>query len=303
MRNFIESLDRYIVTVQTSKHRTFQFLPANIMPDQKLMVFGLREGFQLGVFSSSVHVAWALATCGWLGVGNDSVYVKTKTFDPFPFPDASDAQKQVIGDLAEELDATRKAVLAEHGDLTLTGLYNLREKLVKGEAFTEAEQDQRTRGRVDIIAELHDRIDDAVADVYGWPRDLTDEQIVERLVALNAERHAEEQAGKVRWLRPDYQIPKAGLTQIAPAAKAEQIEAMLPQAKAKKPAFPRDAIGQTAAVIADLRGGEALTAEAIARRYSQGRKVEKRVAATLDALVRLGHVVHDDDGYRLRKAA
>jgi hypothetical protein len=33
-------------------------------------------------------------------------------------------------------------------------------------------------------------------------------EIVARLVALNAERAAEEKAGKVRWLRPDYQEPR-----------------------------------------------------------------------------------------------
>lgn len=221
---------------------------------------------------------------------------------PFPFPTLP-LSSHAIGDLAEELDATRKEVLAEHSDLTLTGLYNLREKLVKDEPFSEAEQDQRRRGRIDIIAELHDRINAAVADAYGWPHDLSDEQIVERLVALNAERHAEEQEGKVRWLRPDYQIARAGLTQLPTRGKAEQIEALLPEAKAKKPAFPRDAIGQTAAVLADLRRGGPLTAAEIAGPYSQGRKVERRIAATLDALVRLGHVAAEGDRYRLRRAA
>src|SRR3546814_13478023 len=125
----------------------------------------------------------------------------------------------MIGDLAEELDVTRKDVLAEHSDLTLTGLYNLRDKVKAGTPLDMVEQDQRRRGRIDIIAELHDRIDDAVADSYGWPRDLSDEAIVERLVALNAERHAEEQAGKIRWLRPDYQIPK----EIGRAARREKV--------------------------------------------------------------------------------
>jgi len=85
--------------------------------------------------------------------------------------------------------------------------------------------------------------------------------------------------------------------------KAEQIEALLPEAKAKKPAFPRDAIGQTAAVLADLRRGGPLSAAEIAGRYSQGRKVERRIASTLDALVRLGHVAADGTEYRLRRAA
>ncbi|MGN6374120.1 MAG: type IIL restriction-modification enzyme MmeI [Sphingomonas sp.] len=274
---------------------------SDILPDDALMVIASEDISLLGVLSSRVSAVWISNTGSTLE--DRPRYIKSACFDPFPFPDATPAQRAVIGDLAEELDATRKEVLALHPDLTLTGLYNLREKLVAGAALSEAEQDQRTRGRVDIIAELHDRIDAAVAEAYGWPADLSDEEIVARLVALNAERHAEEQQGKVRWLRPDYQIPKAGLTQLPARAEAEQIEALLPQAKAKKPSFPRDAIGQTAAVIAELRGGAALSAEAISRRYAQGRKVERRIAATLAALERLGHVVAEGDSYRLRKAA
>ena len=199
----------------------------------------------------------------------------------------------------------RKEVLAEHTDLTLTGLYNLREKVGGGVALSAAEEDQRRRGRVDILIELHDRIDVAVADAYGWPADLSDEAIVANLVALNAERHAEERAGTVRWLRPDYQRAKAGVVAIdAPRPDvAAQIEAALPAAKAAKPAFPRDAIGQTAAVLSELRGGTALDAATIARRYAQGLKAERRIAATLAALERLGHVARDGATYRMRRAA
>ena len=42
---------------------------------------------------------------------------------------------------------------------------------------------------------------------YGWPVTLTEEEILERLVALNAERAAEEQRGLIRWLRPEFQNP------------------------------------------------------------------------------------------------
>ncbi len=303
MRDFLTGLDRYVVTVQTAKHRIFQFLPRPLMPDQKLMVFGIAEGHELGVLSSRVHVVWTLATCSWLGVGNDSVYVKVRSFDPFPFPDATEDQRARIGDIAEELDATRKDVLAEHPDLTLTTLYNLRDKLLKKEPFTAKEEDQRMRGRVDIIAELHDRLDAAVAEAYGWPADLSDEEIVARLVALNAERAAEEKRGIVRWLRPEYQQKKAGVAVLQTKPEAEQIEALLPVAKAAKPLFPRDAIGQTAAVLADLRSGGVLSAEEIAARYKQGRKVAGRIEATLQALARLGHVAPEPEGYRLRRAA
>jgi hypothetical protein len=62
--------------------------------------------------------------------------------------------------------------------------------------------------RVWIIDELHHQLDAAVANAYGWPADLSPAQIIDRLVALNAERAAEEAAGTIRWLRPDYQIPR-----------------------------------------------------------------------------------------------
>ena len=39
----------------------------------------------------------------------------------------------------------------------------------------------------------HKKLDAAVAAAYGWSADLSDEQILERLLALNLERAAEEQ--------------------------------------------------------------------------------------------------------------
>jgi len=50
---------------------------------------------------------------------------------------------------------------------------------------------------VSVLKQIHDDLDAAVFAAYGWPADLTDEQILERLVALNAERAAEEARGLV----------------------------------------------------------------------------------------------------------
>ncbi len=45
----------------------------------------------------------------------------------------------------------------------------------------------------------HKQLDAAVAAAYGWPADLTDEQILEKLLALNLARAAEEaKAAKVK---------------------------------------------------------------------------------------------------------
>src|SRR3546814_10319227 len=93
LRPALQKLDRYIATVETSKHRYFQFLGANIRPDNKLIVVAIADPYVLGILSSQIHVAWALAAGGRLGVGNDPVYVKTTCFDPFPFPDPPEALK------------------------------------------------------------------------------------------------------------------------------------------------------------------------------------------------------------------
>lgn len=303
LRPALAGISRYIVTVETAKHRIFTFLDKAMLPDNKLICIASEDAADLGVVQSHVHLTWYLANAGMIGVfDRPAVYAKTSSFDPFPFPDASHEQRHAIATLAEELDATRKDVLAEHSDLSLTGLYNLREKLSQRGNFTSVEQDRRARGRVDLIAELHDRIDMAVTDAYGWPRGLTDEQIVMRLVALNAARRDEERDGTVRWLRPEYQLPKAGVAIISPRI-AEQITVDFPVSASAKPVFPREAIGQTAAVLADLRGGVPLSSTEIARRYAQGRRVEPRIAATLAALVRLGHVAADGTRFSLRRAA
>jgi hypothetical protein len=129
LRPALAHLPRYIATVETAKHRVFQFLDASILPDNMLVAIGANDGFTLGVLSSRIHVEWALRTGGWLGMGNDPRYSKSRCFDPFPFPLASAPQKKRIGVIAEELDLHRKRVLADHAHLTLTGLYNVLERL------------------------------------------------------------------------------------------------------------------------------------------------------------------------------
>jgi hypothetical protein len=210
MRPALFGLRRFIVTVETAKHRIFQFIDSSILPDNKLILIACDDAFKLGVLSSSQHVNWSLQAGGWLGAGNDSVYVKSKVFDPFPFPDTALVHRQAVTDLAEELDATRKTALTELPGLTMTELYNLREKLRSGATLSKADQDRATAARAGIVNRLHEQLDAAVAAAYGWPADLPPSEIVTRLVTLNAERAAEEKAGKVRWLRPDYQKPRFG---------------------------------------------------------------------------------------------
>jgi hypothetical protein len=208
LRKALRGIDRYIATVETAKHRVFQLLPMDVLPDNMVVCIAINDAFHLGVLSSRFHVPWAIASGGRLGMGDDPRYSKTRCFDPFPFPaDVPESLQARIRAEAKALDALRKRVLAAHDDLTLTKLYNVLEALKAGRALTEAERDIHDRGLVTLIRQHHDAIDAAVAQAYGWPETLDDEAIIARLVALNKERAAEEARGLVRWLRPEYQAP------------------------------------------------------------------------------------------------
>ena len=258
------------------------------------------------MLSSRIHVVWSLSVGGTLE--DRPRYNKSKCFDPFPFPDPSDALKARIRAVAEELDALRKQRQAEHPDLTLTQIYNVLEKLRQGEALAEADEAIKDKGLVLIVKELHDQIDALVAEAYGWPENLSGEEILGRLVALNAERAAEERRGLVRWLRPDYQRARAGVAGRAEARPdAEQLEAPLVVAagKEQKPLFPAGDVERTAAVFAalsDARGP--LDAKILARAFRQGAKAEPAIARVLASLARLGHIyTADGRDYALRRRA
>lgn len=304
LREALKGLSRYAVTVQTARHRVFQFLDASLMPDQKLMVFPLEDAFHLSVLSSKAHGAWVDATGAALE--DRPVYVKVKSFDPFPFPDSAEATRATLRALGEELDATRKTVQAEHPDLTLTGLYNVLEKVRAGTALTDAEADVKARGRVLILKDLHDQIDRATADAYGWPHDLTDEQILEKLVALNAERAKEEAAGHVRWLRPDYQIPRFAKGAAAQKTGELDLGANVVVLDKGLPAFPKDKGEQVMAIRAVLQAsGRPMDAAAVSRAFKGGgRKIEQRVVQALNTLVRYAEITALADGtFAARRAA
>jgi len=47
---------------------------------------GSDDAYHLGVLSSGAHCEWTLQAAGWLGMGNDNRYSKSRVFDPFPLP-------------------------------------------------------------------------------------------------------------------------------------------------------------------------------------------------------------------------
>ncbi len=296
-RNAIIGLSRYIATCRTAKHRVFSFLLSNVLPESKVVAIAHEDAYCLGVLSSRIHQVWALAKGGFLGVGNDPTYNHTDCFDTFPFPQRSIILEKRIREIAERLDAHRKRQQEEVPTLTMTDMYNVLEKLRSEGLLDDKERQVYEQGLVSILQQLHDDLDTAVFDAYGWPPTLTDEEILQRLVDLNAERAAEEAAGHIRWLRPEYQAPdevKATQTSFLPEEEAETAVAVAePQLW---PSALKDRATAVRAALAAFDGPADLPAVASA---FAGKRTQKRlgeVEEILEMLVSLGQVVGVGNG-------
>jgi hypothetical protein len=212
LRRATADLEKYIATTRTAKHRVFQFLPSSVCSESKIVVIASQDPFHLGVLSSRPHLLWSVRIGGFLE--DRPTYNHDDCFGKFPFPDCTEKQKKKIRDIAEELDAHRKRQQAKYPDLTLTDMYNVLEKLRAIDAgklsvadISPKDKKIHDHGLIAILKQLHDDLDAAVFDAYGWPAALTDEQLLEKLVSLNHQRAAEEKRGKIRYLRPDFQCP------------------------------------------------------------------------------------------------
>ena len=162
---------------------------------------------------------------------------------------------------------------------------------------------------VGILKELHDELDAAVLQAYGWsdlatgnPTDTP--ELLQRLVALNARRATEEQAGTVRWLRPEFQNPaqmanEALLkTELLPHyPRALQADLMLETAKlGSEPApWPATLPEQVRAVVQVLSSSPApLTLEQIEARFKGKGGWKKGLPTLLETLEALGRAQRVD---------
>ena len=206
MRAALASLSRFIVTPRVSKHRIFAWLSAPTLPDTRVVVIARDNDYAFGVLHSHSHEVWSLRTGGHHGVGNDPQYTPTKSFETFPFPwplntpdDAltpeQRAHRDAIGEAAHELDAKRRLWLnppewvREEPDV----IPSLPPRLLPVDEHAEKELRKRTltnlyNQRPTWLANLHATLDAAVFAAYGWPPDIGDDEMLERLLALNLER-------------------------------------------------------------------------------------------------------------------
>ena len=286
-RNSIKNLSRYIVTLETAKHRTFLFIEGGVLPDNQLTVIALDDAYFLGVLSSQIHIAWALVAGGTL---EDRPRYNKNCFYPFPFPDPSPKQKQKIRELGEKLDAHRKRVQAQHSNVTITGMYNLLEKLRRGESFTDSDRTYNDKALVSTLKQIHDDLDAVVFEAYGWQPDISDDEILEKLVALNAERAEEERNGLVRWLRPEYQAPvEVQVQQTLTGVMEPEIAAIEP---AEQKAWSKQPKEQLAAIqeLLSTSQGE-WTVDQIAAQFKGGGRAKKAVKENLERLEFFGYVI------------
>ena len=300
MRAALKALPRYIGTTETAKHRTFSFIDSKYLPDQKIRVVAHSDAFFLGVLSSAVHLHWALAAGGTLE--DRPVYNNTTCFEAFPFPDIDPAVAlaERIRTLAEQMDAHRKAQLAAHADATLTATYNVLEKLRSGEPLTAKEKVIHAHGLVGVLKSLHDELDAAVLQAYGWadlnlPADT--DTLLQRLVALNTQRSVEEAAGTVRWLRPAFQQSRGEQVAFAADDTAAETEvgddavAPGPAAPVVARAWPSGLPEQIKAVAEVLsQARRSLDLEELAAHFQGRGRWRERLPTLLNTLLALGRL-------------
>ena len=203
-------LSRFIVTPRVSKHRLFVWMTSPTLPDSATIAIALDSDTTFGILHSRFHESWSLRM--GTSLEDRPRYTPTTTFETFPFPEgltpnlpaatyANDPSAQAIAAAARDLVEKRDLwlnppdlverlpeVVPGYPDRlvprnpkaaailktrTLTNLYN-------------------TRGTPEgtWLDTLHRRLDEAVAAAYGWPADLSDNEILSRLFDLNRSRAA-----------------------------------------------------------------------------------------------------------------
>ena len=178
-------LQRLIATPIVSKYRVFIWIDPKTLVSHAGAVFARDDDYFFGVLHSRPHELWSLRMGTWLGKGNDPRYTPTTCFETFALPWAPGT---------EPMDDPRVIAIGE----AAKRLNELRENWLNPEGASETELKKRTltnlyNARPTWLANAHAALDRAVWTAYGWEDDpvvTTDEQILERLLALNLERAA-----------------------------------------------------------------------------------------------------------------
>jgi type II restriction/modification system DNA methylase subunit YeeA len=188
-----------------------------VLPDHQLCVFARSDDYFFGVLHSQLHEVWALAQGTQLREKESGFrYTPTTCFETFPLPHPTPEQEAAIGAAAKELDAlrrgwlnppewTREEVLEFPGsadgpwaryvhDPDARGIGTVRwPRIVAKDEASAKLLAKRTltnlyNQRPAWLDLAHKKLDAAVFAAYGWPDTLSDDEILEKLLALNLER-------------------------------------------------------------------------------------------------------------------
>jgi len=216
---------RFLTTVAVSKHRLFTWMEAPTLPDHQLFAFARNDDCFFGVLHSRFHEVWARAQGTQVRERESGFrYTPTTCFETFPFPELDEQRKIDISAAAKELNELRenwlnppewttRRVLEFPGaidgawsrfivDRDARGIGIVRYPQAEpGDEDCTKKLSKRTltnlyNERPAWLMNAHAKLDAAVAAVYGFSIDLPDEQILERLLALNGERTRQEKLKK-----------------------------------------------------------------------------------------------------------
>lgn len=244
------------------------------------------------VLCSWIHAEWSLAAGGRLGIGHDPRYGKGRCFDAFPFPPVFASRHLNLSRIARRVDAHRKAAIARDERVTMTGMYNVVEKLRSGEPLTPKERTIHEIAACGVLRDIHDELDALVAEAYDWPWPMEKEEILERLAALHDERVAEEKRGVIRWLRPDYQIPRFAPEPARGSVVTEEAAVTDSESREIKP-WPATAVDQLRA-IGDMVSQRPVTPDEVVTELDGARR--DLIVRHLETLALMGEVTVDAAG-------
>jgi type II restriction/modification system DNA methylase subunit YeeA len=214
MRDALTGQPRFAVTPGVSKHRVFVWRTPEVLCNQGTLVFARSDDYFFGVLHSRLHEVWALK----LGTRLETRprYTPTTCFETFPLPRPNAEQERAIANAAKELDALRNAwlnppewtkeeVLEFPGSVNgpwarfvhepdARGIGTVRyPRLVAKDADSARQLAKRTltnlyNQRPAWLDQAHRKLDEAVFAAYGWDPAMSEEGILEKLLALNQER-------------------------------------------------------------------------------------------------------------------
>ncbi len=202
----ISTHSRYIATPTLTKHRVFCWFPRIVCPDHQLIVITRSDDTSFGMLQSRFHQAWALRL--GTSLGPTPRYTPTTTFETFPFPAglgpniaaveyADDRRAVAIANAARRLNELREAWLnpADLVERVPEVAPGFPDRIVAVSPQAAAVLKKRTltnlyNERPAWLDNAHRDLDAAVATAYGWPADLSEEEALARLLALNLERAA-----------------------------------------------------------------------------------------------------------------